>query len=331
MGKLKNEKDDLNQDLFEKIDELVEFNNKNKEVKPYRGYMPAPFIAAALPARDVKKNLFVRKYNNITLRLSSGTKVPFGKYGRLLLTILTTHAVVNKSNNPDEQVVITYKSLNQLMKELQLPTSRCNEIKEQLECFANASFNFEERIMKVTQTSLFKDLLDENHGLGEEVKATKVSTGVIPFIKSMQYVELEDRKGEKQNVAFNIVLSDDFAKFSQNHSVPINYTAYKSISSAIGKDIYAWFVYRNNGLKEPLYISRENFVNQFMPVDEHSNKDQFRTNWSYLKDQIKIIQEKYYPDLKIAFDSNNMGFTLYKSKAPIVEDDQRYILITSDL
>ena len=34
------------------------------------------------------------------------------------------------------------------MKELQLPTSRCNEIREQLECFANASFNFEERIMK---------------------------------------------------------------------------------------------------------------------------------------------------------------------------------------
>lgn len=328
---MENVKNEANQDLFEKIDELVEFNAQNKVEKPYRSYIPAPFIAAALPARDVKKNLFVRKYNNITLRLSSGTKVPFGKYGRLLLTILTTHAVINKSTNPNEQVVITYKSLNQLMKELQLPTSRCNEIKEQLECFANASFNFEERVMKVTQTSLFKDLLDENHGLGEEVRATKISTGVIPFIKNMQYVELEDRKGEKQNVAFNIILSDDFAKFSQSHSVPINYTAYKSISSAIGKDIYAWFVYRNNSLKEPLYISRENFVNQFMPVDENSNKDQFRTNWAYLKEQIRVIQEKYYTDLKISFDSDNMGFTLYKSKPPIVADDQRYILITSDL
>lgn len=317
-------------ELFEDTYELIAAAQKAKDLQHYRSYMPSPFIAAALPARDVKKNVFVRKYNNITLRLTGGIKVPFGKYGRLLLTILTTHAVINKNSAPDEQVVIQYKSLNQLMKELQLPTSRCNEIKEQLECFANASFTFEERVMKVTQTSLFKDLIDEGKDLGEEVKATKISTGVIPFIKTMQYVELEG-KGEKQNVAFNIVLSDDFAKFSQEHSVPIDYTAYKGITSAIGKDLYAWFVYRNNGLKEPLYISKEQLVNQFMPVDEHSNKDQFRTNWSYLKDQIKIIQEKYYPDLKIAFDSNNMGFTLYKSKAPIVEDDQRYILITSDL
>lgn len=330
MEKLKFENNEI-PELFDKIDELVEFNAKNRETQKYRSFMPTPFIAAALPARDVKKNVFIRKYNNITLRLTGGIKVPFGKYGRLLLTILTTHAVVNKNSNPGSQVVITYKSLNQLMKELQLPTSRCNEIKEQLECFANASFIFEERIMKVTQSSLFRDLLDENTTMGEEVTATKVSTGVIPFIKTMQYVELEDRKGEKQNVAFNIVLSDDFAKFSQEHSVPIDYTAYKSITSAIGKDLYAWFVYRNNGLKEPLHISRESLVNQFMPVDEHSNKDQLRTNWAYLKDQIKQIKEKYYQDLKVTFDSDNLGLTLYKSKAPIEADDKRYILITSDL
>ncbi|MCQ2592682.1 MAG: plasmid encoded RepA protein [Treponema sp.] len=330
---MKKETNEENQELFEKVNQLIDFEEQPKDVQKYRAYIPAPFIAAALPARDVKKNVFIRKYNNITLRLSSGTKVPFGKYGRLLLTILTTHAVINKNSNPDTPVVITYKSLNQLMKELQLPTSRCNEIKEQLECFANASFNFEERVQKLTQISLFKDLMEEgvSSTFDSEVKATKVSTGVIPFIKSMQYVELEDRKGEKQNVAFTIVLSDDFANFSKKHSVPIDYTAYKNITSAIGKDLYAWLVYRNNSLKEPLYISRESLVNQFMPVDENSNKDQFRTNWSYLKEQIKIIQEKHYKDLKINFDSDNLGFTLYKSKPPIVTNDQRYILVTSDL
>ena len=215
--------------------EIQQLFDTEREVQKYRSYMPSPFIAAALPARDVKKSVFVRKYNNITLRLTGGIKVPFGKYGRLLLTILTTHAVINKNTNKDAPVIISYKSLNQLMKELQLPTSRCNNIKEQLECFANASFIFEERLETVAQSSLFKDLLDENSTLGEEVKVKKVSTGVIPFIKTMQYVDLEDRKGEKQSVAINIQLSDDFANFSKEHSVPIDYTVYKNITSAIGK------------------------------------------------------------------------------------------------
>ena len=305
---------------------------EDKEIQKYKSYMPAPFIAAALPARDVKRNVFVRKYNNITLRLSGALKVPFGKYGRLLLTILTTHAVICKNTRPDEPVTITYKSLNELMKELQLPNSRCKEIKEQLDCFANASFIFEERRMKVIQKSLFSGFLDgEDDNFEDEIKATKVSTGMIPFIKGMQYIELEDRKGENKNVAFNIILADDFVKFSQEHSVPIDYTTYKSISSAIGKDLYAWFVYRNNSLKEPLFIPKKSLVDQFMPVKEGANKDQFRTNYEYLKNQIKTIQEKYYKDLNVKFDPDNQGITLYKSKAPIMSDDQRYILITAGL
>ncbi len=312
--------------------ELELIDGKKKEVQKYKSYMPAPFISAALPARDVKKNVFVRKYNNITLRLTGGIKVPFGKYGRLLLTILTTRAVICKNSNPGEPVTITYKSLNELMKELQIPNSRCKEIKEQLECFANASFIYEEKIMKVTQKSLFKDMLGEDYeGFEDEVKATKISTGMIPFIKAMQYIELEDRKGENKNVAFNIVLAEDFVKFSQAHSVPIDYTTYKSITSAIGKDLYAWFVYRNNYITEPLFISKQALVNQFMPVKEGANKDQFRTNYEYLKNQIKIIQEKYYPELNIKFDEDNQGITLFKSKAPIMAEDKRYILVTAEL
>ena len=76
------------------------------------------------------------------MKLSSGSKVPFGKYGRLLLTVLTTHAVLCKNTNPDEPVVINYKSLNQLLKELQLPSSRSNDIKVQLDCFKECSFIF---------------------------------------------------------------------------------------------------------------------------------------------------------------------------------------------
>lgn len=300
--------------------------------KHLRSYLPSSFIAAGLPSRDTGKPVFVRKYNNITMKLTSGNKVPYGKYGRLLLTVLTTHAVICKNTNPNEPVEINYKSLSQLLKELQLPSSRSNDIKEQLECFSQCSFIFEEKVEKILQTSLFYDYLDEmKEDFADEVKATKVSTGIIPFMKRMQYVELEDRKGEKQHVGLTVVLSEEFAKFSQEHSVPIDYTVYKNISSAIGKDLYAWLVYRNNNLKGSLFISREALVSQFMPVDDSSHPDQLRTNYEYLKDQIKIIREKYFKDLKVEFDVSGYGITLYKSKAPIAVEDKRYILVTASL
>lgn len=311
--------------------DLIE-SEKDRE-KHLRSYIPSPFIAAALPSRDIKKNVFTRKYNNVIMKLSSGSKVPFGKYGRLLLTILTTHAVLCKNSNPNEPVEINYKSLNQLLKELQLPSSRSNDIKEQLACFKECSFIFEEKIVKIAQTSLFHDYLDEEsiEMLGDEVKATKVSTGIIPFMKQMEYVELEDRKGNQQHIGLSIVLSKDFAQFSQEHSVPIDYTVYKNISSAIGKDLYAWLVYRNNSIKTPLFISREALVSQFMPVDDDSHPDQLRTNYEYLKEQIKIIKQKYYTDLNVEFDKAGFGITLSKSKAPMIAEDKRYILVTASL
>ena len=258
MAKKKNENQESYLPLEINLTDGVEENNE----KHVRSYIPSPFIAAALPSRDIRKPVFIRKYNNVTMKLSSGNKVPFGKYGRLLLTILTTHAVINKNSNPGQPILINYKSLNQLLKELQLPSSRSNDIKEQLDWFKECTFIFEEKIMKITQTSLFHDYLDEEtiESLGDTVTATKFSSGIIPFLKSMEYVELEDRKGNKQHIGLSICLSQDFVKFSQEHSVPIDYTVYKNISSAIGKDIYAWLIYRNNSIKSPLFISREALV-----------------------------------------------------------------------
>ncbi len=315
----------------DKDKQLPELFERKNEIQKYISYIPSPFIAAALPARNVKGSVFTRKYNNITLKISSGNKVPFGKYGRLLLTILTTHAVITKNTKPGEPVRIQYRSLNELMRELQLPTSRCNDIKAQLEYFAQSTFIYEEKIVKIAHSSLFRGLDDEIDQLEDEVKATNHSTGIIPFIRGLHYIELEDRKGEKQNLAFDIILDEHFAEFSRNHSVPINYITYKSISSAIGKDLYAWLVYRNNSLKEPLYVPREQLINQFMPVEDPLNKDQMRTNWSYIKDQIKKIKADHYPELNVTFDEANLGMILCKSKPQIESSDIRYILVTSDI
>lgn len=69
----------------EELFPLEEITSRNKDIVLYRSYMPSPFIAASLPLKDVKKNIFTRSYNNISLTLTSDTKVPFGKNGTFVI------------------------------------------------------------------------------------------------------------------------------------------------------------------------------------------------------------------------------------------------------
>ncbi len=303
-----------------------------KEVVQYRSYMASPFIAAALPLKDVKKTTFKREYNNISFTITSDYKVPFGKNGRLLLSILTTHAVLSK-RNPGEPVVLEYRTLQSLLDELQLPKQRGKEIKEQLECYSGSSFVFKEKKTRVGQKYLFKDLLDEDEDLSGVVTATIKNTGIIPFFEAMQYIDLEEEGKDKKSIGFKIVLSDKFTQLSQEHAVPINYTIYKNIKSVVGKDLYTWFVYRNNSITDPLFISRKALVDQFMPVKEgkDSYESEERVNWNYIKEQINSIKKNYYPDLNVSIASDNSGITLDKSKTVIEGDDTHYMLVTATL
>lgn len=83
----------------------------------------------------------------------------------------------------------------------------------------------------------------------------------------MQYIKITGKNENQRNMAFEIKLARPFVQLSQKHSVPVNYTVYKEISSALGKDLYAWFCYRNNYIgDEPLFIPKHSLVEQFMPV-----------------------------------------------------------------
>lgn len=300
-------------------------------VKKFRSYIASPFIAAALPLKDVKKNIFERKYNNINFKLTSDIKVPYGKNGRLLLTIMTTHAVLDKDADPENPVVLQYTSLQQLLDELQLPKQRGKEIKEQLECFSGASFVFREKKVQRVQKYLFKEFFSEDEKLDADVSATWNSSGIVPFFESMSYVDIDEKGKEKKSIGLTIVLSDKFTKLSKAHSVPIDYTVYKEISSVVGKDLYAWFVYRNNSITEPIFISREALINQFLPIKEKSYESEERVNWNTLKEQIKLIKSKYYPDLNVSIAQDNSGITLSKSKPVILPNDKHYVLVTANL
>ncbi len=323
-----NDTEDYQQSLFPE-----EYFSQEKRLIEYKSYLASPFIAAALPLKDVKKNLFQRDYNNISFRITSDFKVPFGKNGRLLLSILTTHAVLEKNAKEGKPVVLEFKTLQSLLDELQLPKQRGKEIKEQLECYSGASFVFKEKKTKIAQKYLFKDLFDETENLDGEVTATMKSTGIIPFFESMTYMDLEEEGKDKKSVGFRIVLSDKFVELSQKHAVPINYTVYKDIKSVVGKDLYTWFVYRNNSITEPLFITRKSLVDQFMPVKEgkDSYESEERVNWNYIKEQINTIKKQYYTDLNVSIAEDNSGITFSKSRSVIDEKDTHYMLVTTIL
>lgn len=309
------------------VTELFDIVACDNEPK-YLSYIPGLFTTASLPFKNVKKTVFTRKGSQgLTLTLTSPVNVPFGRYGRLLLTVLTTHAVLSKEKNVP--VMIEYNSLSELLKELQLPRQRGKDIKEQLECFTNATFAFSYKETSLKNGYLFRDLYEDGNFPTKDVEVTTKTTGSIRFTTAVQFQEVNDRITETRYGNFKIIISGEFASFCQKHAVPIDYGVYKSISSAVGKDIYAWLVFRNNGLKDSVFIPRNKLVEQFMPVDEGKDPNTVNVNYAFIINQINEIKKKYYPGLKIAIDSNGSGITLFKSPTPIIKKDTRYALITS--
>ncbi len=332
MGKkIKNENalvqiDNSESELFESL-ELTK-----SDTQKILSYIPSFFTTASLPFKNLNKTEFIRKASNgISLLLNSPTNVPYGRYGRLLLSVFTTHAVLSKEKGIP--VTIEFNSMAELLNEMQLPRQRGKDIKEQLDCFTRATFSFERKVEEQSQAYLFPNIYKPGEKIPKkDVTVRTTSTGTILFTEGIQFQEIIDDKSTRIG-HFKIILSANFAGFCQKHAVPINYTVYKDIASPAGKDIYAWLVYRNNGLEKdkPVFVPRDKLVEQFMPVGDESDPKTANVNYSRIIDQIKDIKKNYYPELKVDIDSSGAGITLYKSPVPVLKDDVRYALISSGL
>jgi len=311
------------------ISELFEIESSREKTKQI-GYIPSFFTTASLPFKNMHKTVFVRKGSQgVTLTLSSPKNVPFGKYGRLLLSVLTTHAVIAK--NKDNPLLIEYASMADLLRELQLPKQRGKDIREQLECFSNAAFIFDQEIREVAAGYLFKNMYEDGNYPKKDVVVTTKSTGNIRFTTGVQYQEVDDGSTEVRTGHFKILLSPEFTDFCQQHAVPIDYEIYKEIASPIGKDIYAWLVFRNNGLTDPVFIPRHKLVEQFIPVEHGKDPNLANVNYARIVELLKEIKEKYYREVKFEINKDGSGVTLYKSPTPVLKKDPRYALITADL
>ncbi len=335
---MKEKDEEMELDLVDPFVERMFMEEARQAEKQHSlSYIPSFFTTASLPFKNVHKTVFVRRgTNGVTLTLSSPKNVPFGKYGRLLLSVLTTHAVLSKEKGVS--VNIEYTSMADLLRELQLPKQRGSDIREQLECFSNAAFIFDMRVKELKSPYLFKEIYGEGEYPKKDVTVTTYSTGNIRFTNGVQFKEFDDGSADLKYGYFKIILSPEFSHFCQNHAVPIDYSVYKEITSPVGKDIYAWLVYRNNApidAEKGLWIPRDRLVEQFMPLNEELGKLQQAklesNNYNKIIGLIRDIKKNYYPDLKVDLDSQSGGITLYKSRTPVVKDDTRYALITSNI
>lgn len=321
-------------DIFKNQDtQLFEITVPKKTEKRVIGFLPSFFTTASLPLRNVNRSTFVRRGSNgISLTLTAMENVPFGRYGRLLLSILTTHAVISKEKGVP--VFIEYASMADLLKEMQLPKQRGKDIREQLECFTGATFSFSQKLKTQQNPNLFADMYEQGTLPKKPVEVTTFTTGTIRFTEAVQFKEINDGVDNKIG-AFKIVLPAEFASFCQSHAVPIDYSVYKEISSASGKDLYAWLVYRNNGMspKDTVFVPREKLVEQFMQSDGKDDNlvKSESVYYSRILDELKKIKAKYYPEVKFSIDPKGAGITLYKSPTPVIKNDMRYALVTTDI
>ena len=68
-----------------------------------------------------------------------------------------------------------------------------------------------------------------------------------------------------------------------------------------------------------------------MPVSENQDPNTVNVNYAFIVNQIKEIKKKYYKDVKIDESGSTDGITLYPSPTPVIKNDTRYALITSNI
>ncbi|MDR2739065.1 MAG: hypothetical protein LBB68_04450 [Treponema sp.] len=287
--------------------------------KKTSSYIPSYFVICNLPIRSTKKEVkeYRRKYNRFQLKLVGANDIPGGKIARDMLSFFTTACVQHKNVNSSGQVSIHFSSMKRFMQSFGLENStRFLVVEELLDKFAGCNIFFEMNTKKEFNKGELpiKKINDEVEIPQQGFLQLKSVVNVPFFYKYTSAKILGGAYKNGQSIGVNITLSAPFAEMAQKHPVPIDFNGYRSINSALGKDIYSWLVYRNNGpIPEwGVKISRESLIEQFSPEEQRDIESQ---NYQRIIEEINDIKFHYYPELNIRFIERGAqkGIILYKS------------------
>ncbi len=260
-------------------------------------FMPAAFISATLPHKDIQETSFTRTNGNYKMTIISNKEfgLPFGSVSRMVLMHWTTLAIQTK--NP---VLNLGKNISEYVTSLGYNVNGGERgsitlVKNQTERLVTSLFSFI-RTADSTNTNR-SGMTIENIRLARRYSSWFSSEGKDPDNNSLWDTEL--------------ILDDDLFNNIISHPVPINSEALKCLSgSPLAMDIYMWATYKNalyNGNGSKIKIPIDSLQNQFGTSYQNTpqGKRDFKKKFIVSLKKVNII----YEDLNAEIEKDYLVFT----------------------
>jgi hypothetical protein len=219
------------------------------------GFMARALVAATMPYKDPKTDVFKRVNGNFQLRIVAGYEggIPFGIYPRLLMSWVSTEAVRKQS-----PVIELGDSLGMFLRDVMDLRSMsggargtATRVNEQMKRLFGSliSAQFDSQVEGNKREFTLRNVL-----IAEELRLRDdalTSQNNLPTIKSGQpgvpestlwTPQAREEAGQWQS---QVRLTERFFQEIVNNPVPIDLRAYKALrGSPLAMDIYTWLTYR---------------------------------------------------------------------------------------
>jgi hypothetical protein len=261
-----------NLDIF--ITEVLAIEAEEAKKSGSVGFMARALVQATLPHKEVNGNEFTRRNGVFYLTILAPSKIglPYGSIPRLLISWLTTEAVLTKKRE-----LCLGSTLSSFMQELGfMPTGgrwgSITRLKEQA---------------KRLFTSSISCTYETETNNGEKGFRVADSHDLWWNPKSPQQVTLFES---------TVILSEAFFKEIVNFPVPIDLRALKLLKrSPLAIDIYCWLTYRMSYLKQNTFIPWKVLQLQFgsdYAQTDHGTRDFKRAFLRELKKVTTVYQAR---------------------------------------
>jgi hypothetical protein len=234
-------------------------------------FVPSILVQSPIPLKDPKSKVFTRNSGGMQVEYLSGAGVPFGHHGRLVVSLVVTDAIRNKSPKVDLQTISNWiRRMNVGVTGGERGTTF--SVRDQFHRLSSLFLSASRKIEK--NGAIFHQQV--NLPIAEELELWWDAKD-----KSAQLPALFDSY---------VLLSNKFYDYIQNHSVPVDLKVYNKFQAPRAQDIYAWLAWKFNALDKPAEITWSQLELQFSD-SKQVNQRRWKKDW--LTDAFEVITEGY--------------------------------------
>lgn len=292
-------------------------------------YMARALVLASMPYKDPKVDVYKRTNGDFTLRIVAGYEggVPFGIYPRLLMSWVTTEAVLKQS-----PVIELGDSLRLFLRDvMELRSSgggargSATRVLEQMKRLFGALVTAQYTGGLSQRGFSLRNVLiaDEFEVPDERAMLDKLEDALTPPEEAAQLwtPQSQDEAGQWQS---HVRLSNRFFEECVKNPVPLDLRAYKALrGSPLAMDVYTWLTYRMSYTERKTRPIRweslmMQFGSNFQSDDFGQNVRSFRK--AFLT-ALKVVRE-IYPQANLEVHEN--GLVLLPSRPHIPKQPELF-------